>query len=212
MNTLTKDEKLYINEKVVTFIQSDKVKQLADYEIFKIVKKYVFMMYKAVKTTQKGKEALKLAKKFGGTYISVLGFNFKIDLNKTNPGVGLDDMNRNIQLILKYGYQSIQISAGDNNNRFSQLIEIDYNTYKVLHNLEEKAKQFNITKCYVVPGYRFASSKYDGIEKYYITFTTWEVQDSQRLTKIDELIELIKSDIIKNIKDYVKEALDESSN
>jgi hypothetical protein len=207
MNTLTKDEKLYINEKVVTFIQSDKVKQLADYEIFKIVKKYVFMMYKAVKTTQKGKEALKLAKKFGGTYISVLGFNFKIDLNKTNP----DNIGRKIQLILNAD-QSIQITAGDNSNYFSQKIEIDYNTYKALHNLEEKSKQFTITRCYVVPGYRYVSSKYDGIEKYYITFTTWEVQDSQRLAKIDELIELIKSDIIKNIKDYVKEALDESSN
>ena len=211
MNTLTKDEKLYINEKVVTFIQSDKVNQLVDYELFKIVKKYVFMMYKAVKATQKGKEALKLAKKFGGTYISTLAFNFKIDLNKTNPGVGIDDENGKIRLTLNRD-QSIQISAGDNSNYFSQKIDIDYNTYKSLYNLEEKGKQFNITRCYVVPGYRFASSKYDGIEKYYITFTTWEVQDSQRLAKIDELIELIKSDIIKNIKDYVKEALDESSN
>ena len=212
MNTLTKDEKLYINEKVVTFIQSDEVTQLADYEISRIVKKYVFMMYKAVKATQKGKEALKLAKKFGGTYISTLPFAFKIDLNKANPGVGIDDKKGRIQLILKYGEQAIQIDAGDYSDHFTQKIEIDYNTFNTLRKLEEKGKQFNITRCYVVPGYRYASTKYDGIEKYYITFTTWEVQDSQRLTKIDELIELIKSDIIKNIKDYVKEALDESSN
>ena len=207
MNNLTKDEKIYINKKVENFLRSDEVHLLKNLGLYKLGHKFTNIIYKYIKSTQEGKEALKLAKKFGGTYIEPTAFNFKKFITKSTS----DDKKGEIKVLLNWN-QSLQISAGDDNRSFSQKIKLDSNTYEILHNLEEKSHYSNINECLVLPEYNYSKVKYDRIEKYYITFTTWEVPDSQRLAKIEELINLIKSDIIKNIKDYFKEALDESSN